>query len=421
MRRYVLNKKYLGLGSNVGNRQNNLQMALKDLRAICEIIEISPVFETPALVTKETQTSWDQSYLNMVVQFESQLEALDFLKHLKNIEISLGRKSVQKWAPRTIDIDILFWDHMEVHSDALTLPHPEVYHRSFVLDPLASLDLRYLKEARSHPLHTPLWMAIVNLTPDSFSNSDTCLKNSDVLDKINGFIDLGVHIIDIGAESTRPGAEHIELEEEWSRLFPILNFWKSHFPKENLHPLLSVDTYKSKIAERSIEFGADIINDVSGLKDPNMLPLLKNSDAKYVLTHSLDVPANPQNILAEPAIENLCHWLEDKLELFEKNGISTERLFFDPGIGFGKSAFQSIEILKNIQVFQKYPVRLLIGHSRKSFLKSLTQESPQNRDAETLGISLELIRQGVDVLRIHNPEIHIRAHRTIQYVKNESH
>ena len=196
--------------------------------------------------------------------------------------------------------------------------------------------------------------------------------------------------------------------------------------------------------------GANIINDVSGLTDKaqntndKMLSLLENSSALYVLMHSLDIPANPKNTLPEKEdpLPLLCQWLENKLELLDKRKISFHRIFFDPGIGFGKNALQSLHILKNLEIFKKYPVQLLVGHSRKSFMKNFNLPLPTTeatveldteskttnkrmeptvsmatqRDPHTLGISMKLIQKGVDVLRIHNPELHIQAHQAWNHV-----
>ena len=147
-----------------------------------------------------------------------------------------------------------------------------------------------------------------------------------------------------------------------------------------------------------------------------MLYLLKDSKAGYVLTHSLDVPVNPKNVLTGDPMPTLHNWLEKKLEIFYKHNISLDRIFFDPGIGFGKSSLQSLKILKNLKSFQSCPVRLLVAHSRKSFMKDFSPQNAGLRDPETVGVSMRLIQQGVDVLRVHNPEIHIRAFRGWSHV-----
>ena len=229
---------------------------------------------------------------------------------------------------------------------------------------------------------------------------------------------MGVSMIDLGAESTRPGATHISAEEEWIRLKPFLKKLQELYGTQNLKPLISVDTRHAKTAEACLKTGIDILNDVSGLKNQDMLSLLKNSQVSYILTHSLDVPVNPKNILKGNPLKALCHWLEEKLEILEKHHISKDRIFFDPGIGFGKNALQSLTILKSLSTFYSYPIRLLIGHSRKSFMNNFSSQEAEERDSETLGVSMNLIQQGVDVLRVHNPEIHIKAFRGWSHVKS---
>ena len=414
---------FLSLGSNLEPRRKHLSKAIEELSLIGLLKRVSPIYESPALLPPEAPPSWNESFLNLVVELEFSESPQKLLNQLKNIEKKLGRKKTKKWAPRNIDLDILLFGKQSHSSSDLKIPHSEMGKRAFVLDPLKDLLPRYIQEARRHKNHSPLWMAIVNLAPNSFSDGGVFTNpNGEVnfLETMEEYEKLNVSIIDLGAESTRPGGMGISWQEELGRLKPFLEQLSDFLKNKKLKPLISVDTRHTKTAEVSLNSGADIINDVSGLRDPEMLSLLKDSTAGYVLTHSLDVPVNPENTLDGDPLKILCQWLEEKLEVFYKNHISMDRIFFDPGIGFGKDPLQSLKILRNLKVFHPYPVRLLVGHSRKSFMKTFSPPEPALRDPESLGISMGLIQQGVDVLRVHNPEFHIRGLRGWSHIKDNT-
>ena len=344
-------KVHLGLGSNLKPRKQHILRALDELSSICSIEKISPIYETPALLPPESPPEWNKPFLNLVVQIEFSEDPLSLLNHLKAVEKKLGRKDRQKWSPRSIDLDILLCENQQLSLPELTVPHPEMEKRAFVLDPLKDILPSFIPKARRHKNHAPLWMAIINLTPDSFSDGGSFSDEKVFSKTLRHYENIGVAIVDLGAESTRPGAISLSSDEEWERLKPFLEKFFNLFAEKKLRPLISVDTRHVKTAEASQKLGVDIINDVSGLSDTDMLSLLKDSKAAYVLTHSLDVPVNPQNVLKGDPLPILQNWLDKKLEVFEKNNISFDRLFFDPGIGFGKNSLQSLRILKNLKNF----------------------------------------------------------------------
>ncbi len=409
-------KIFLGIGSNLEPRRENIARGLKELSAICSLEKISPVYESPALLPPSAPPEWNKPFLNLTAQIEFSESPLILLGHLKAIEKRLGRKSRKKWSPRSLDLDILLWGDQQLSFPELKIPHPEMERRAFVLDPLKDILPSFIPKARRHKNHAPLWMAIVNLTPDSFSDGGLFSDDKVFSKTLSRYEEMGVAIIDLGAESTRPGALSLSPEEEWGRLQPFLERFFDLFGQKRLRPLVSVDTRHAQTASASLKLGADIINDVSGLRDRKMLSLLKDSQAGYILTHSLDAPVQPDNILLGDPLPILQSWLEKKLDLFDKSQISFDRVFFDPGIGFGKSSLQSLRILKNLRFFESCPVRLAVGHSRKSFMRDFSPAKAGSRDWETLGVSIQLIHQGADVLRVHHPEIHIRAFRGWSHV-----
>ena len=412
---------FIGLGSNQGDRRANLEAAAKALAHCPSVtgLTAAPVFMTPALLPQDAPDSWNVPYLNSVLGFAWSGTPQALLTVLKDIEGALGRVAAARWAPRMIDLDILLFGNDRVEMPTLQIPHYGLYERSFALDPLLhcapNLALpngqSVLNAARRLPSHAPLWMGILNLTPDSFSDGGALATTEQQTRRLDDYDQAGVQILDIGAESTRPGALPLTTGEEWQRLEPMLAHIKQRYRGQYFRPRLSIDTYRATTAEKALAHGADIINDVSGLADPAMLTVLKGSTCDYVLMHSLSIPADRAQVLeaGRDPIKLVRDWALEKLALLDRHGIALSRVMFDPGIGFGKTPQQSLTLLQRYQELQDLPVRLLIGHSRKSFMQLWTAASAAQRDDASIGVSLELCRRGVDVLRVHTPERHIAA------------
>ena len=401
--------KFLSLGSNQGDRRENLVFALDEINKVALIKRQSSLYETPALLPEGAPTMWNVPFLNMVVEISTDLSAEGFLKIIHAIEKKRDRVKGKKWAPRALDIDILLWDDVEIKSSQLKIPHPEMNKRSFVLAPLKDLCPQFILAARRLRTHCPQLMGIINITPDSFSDGGQFFTLESFSRHIDLLVHNGVDIIDVGAESTCPGAIPLSAEAEWMRLKPFLEQLAYLKKNQKLFPLISLDTYHPKNARKALPYGIDIINDVSGLSNPEMLSVLKDSNVDYVLSHSLDIPTNPNNNIDGDPVEYLKLWLESKWEILDRNKISGERIIFDPGIGFGKSSLQSQEIIKNMSMFRELPFRILVGDSRKSFFSTFTPAPPRERDIETIGTSLALLEQGVDILRVHDVKNHEKA------------
>ncbi len=246
---------------------------------------------------------------------------------------------------------------------------------------------------------------ILNVTPDSFSDGGEYFAPEMAVEQARRMLADGADIIDIGAESTRPGASSLTHDEEWERLQPVLEALCG----ENIK--ISIDTRHPQTAEKSLKYGIEWINDVSGFDNPAMVEVAKNCDAKLVIMHNLGIPADPKNIIDDKldVIDEVYHWAEDRIKSLSEQGISNNRIIFDPGIGFGKDAEQSLNLLKNISHFKKLGVEIMVGHSRKSFLTGFTDKPAAGRDFETAIISAYLAQQKVDFLRVHNVEKNLQA------------
>lgn len=413
---------YLGLGSNVGERVQNIEKAIQELASVFipQTLKVACVYENAALLPEGAPQEWNLPFLNTVVTGKSSFAPEELLQKIKEIEIKVGRKAeCLKWSPRALDIDILFYGNKKISKKDIKIPHPEITKRSFVLDPLKDLaparkvfsSKSILQLSRKHPTHLPVLMKILNVTPDSFSG-DGILKTKEELSKLfSNWPSASFQVLDIGAESTRPGASEVSPQEEWKRLKQIFKAIEPFTRGLFLKPKISIDTRRAAIAEKALLWGADIINDVSALGDPKMLEVLKKYECDYVLMHSLSVPANPKLHIDKKVnpTKEVYGFFKKKIALMRKNKISLDRIILDPGIGFGKTAEQSFELIQNIEKFQSLGCRVLVGHSRKSFLASISKSEAKDRDPETLGVSFYLLKKGIDILRVHNTELHAKA------------
>ena len=245
-------------------------------------------------------------------------------------------------------------------------------------------------------------MLIINQTPDSFSDGGKYYQQIDkIIEELEPALAAGVSLIDVGAESTRPGAKALSSVEEIKRLEPllvVLNQLKSCYSFK-----LSLDSFRAETLLHFLPY-LDIVNDVSGKLDSDCLRQIKDAGKNYAFMHSLTIPANPQIVLAancDPCVEIL-QWAECKLEELFKLGFTHKQLICDPGIGFNKTAAQSWYLLRNISRLQSLDVELLVGHSRKRFLDKVTLSEYAGRDSESAAVANFLATQSVDYIRMHD-------------------
>jgi len=281
-------------------------------------------------------------------------------------------------------------------------------------------------------LKVPKIVGVLNITPDSFSDGGLYYDEKAAIEAAKNLILAGADIIDIGAESTRttqridevvhkeiPQREPIQLineTTEWDRLSAplpeIIKLAKEHNVK------VSIDTRHVTTVEKIIEhnYNVDIINDVTGFTDPNMLDVVAHTNFEVIVMHNLGIPANPQIVINEniDAVEEVKNWFVERVKLLNKSGINNDRIILDPGIGFGKTAEQSWQLIKQIKQFAELGNRLLVGHSRKSFFNLITNLPSNKRDIETYAASIFLAQNNVDYIRVHDVEGNKRTLKTAQ-------
>ncbi len=439
---------YLGLGSNLGDRREHLSRAIDALdTGGTAVVRVSPVVESPALLPDSAPPEWNRPYLNLVLECTVRCGPEPLRARIDEIEQAFGRRRASRWSPRPIDIDILLWGRERIETPRLTIPHRDLTRRSFVLTPLAALAPRLTIPGRGKrtvlewsmtlkdPI--PLWMGIVNVTPDSFSDGGrladrprigarhehTAVRpdadggrladRTRVESHVAAMVGAGAHILDVGGESTRPGATPVDPATEWSRVGPVLEQLIERSAGHRLRPLLSLDTRHPEVAEKGLALGVDIINDVGGLTSPAMLALARDSGRDWVAMHHVTLPADPRVTLPvdRDPYDGVEQWLRQRMETWDAQGIDLGRIIFDPGIGFGKNRLQSLRLLRRAGTLRRHGLRVLVGHSRKSFIKSFAGKDEAARDLATLGASLQLCAQGVDIIRIHNVPLHTAAWR----------
>ena len=247
-------------------------------------------------------------------------------------------------------------------------------------------------------------MGVINLTPDSFSDGGDLNSSKKILDQVNQFLCNGVDIVDLGAQSTRPGAEEVGSSIEKKRLIPYLKLIKSEYPDV----LISIDTFNSDVAYEALLNGANWINDVTGgRRDKKILNVVSEFNCPFVITHSR---GNSQNMNELSKYDNVLS--EDNCSLvnliknaLEKN-ISMKNIIVDPGIGFSKDLNHNLEILRNLDLFKKLNLPILIGASRKRFIgEILNENNPKERDIGTLAISCLCSQLNIDIVRVHNVKL----------------
>ncbi len=245
----------------------------------------------------------------------------------------------------------------------------------------------------------PLIMGILNITPDSFSDGGLYLKHDSAISHALALVAEGADILDIGGESTRPGSSPVGLEEELSRVIPVIEG-----VREASDVPISIDTTKSEVAARAIEAGANIVNDVSAARfDPEILDVVARSDAHLCLMHMLGTPENMQlDPSYEELIPEISKFLIDAAEAAIDRGVEKARIILDPGIGFGKSAQENVIILKELAQFVNLGYPILVGTSRKSFMGKLLGYEVNERLEGTLASLAVAGDGGASIVRVHD-------------------
>lgn len=251
---------------------------------------------------------------------------------------------------------------------------------------------------RLFDLSKPKVMGILNLTPDSFYDGGVHNEINKIEDHVNKMVNDGMDILDIGGYSSKPGAKNISVDEELSRVIPILKHIRKIFPEL----VISIDTFRSKIASASLNEGADIINDISGgTLDKNMISVVAKNNCPYILMH---MQGNPQNMQNDPSYENvtleIIQYLAQRIKIAHDNNIVD--IIVDPGFGFGKTLEHNFEILNNLEKFNVLDTPILAGFSRKSMIYKTLKTSSEKALNGTSSLNTIALTKGAKILRVHD-------------------
>ena len=488
-------RAYLAVGSNLGDRYQNIAMALSLLEN-SNISSIRVVRTSYLRMTSPMYVTEQPSFLNGAVEIETTLSPLELLKSIKQVESDLGRdvgpnSTSVRFGPRPVDLDILLFDGYEVtqadgtaadtmdenelipnslvmNLEQLEVPHPRMSEREFVLSPMCDLDgtaihpisnksmsellhsllnhnnktndeeeaVRVLPLPRGRMLlfNETIIMGILNVTPDSFSDGGKYINSSEVA--ASQAIQLerdGAGIIDVGGESTRPGADEVAIEEELERVIPVIR----RIREESDVPI-SIDTRHSSVAKAAIRAGADIVNDVSGgTHDPEMLPCVASLGVPMIIMHMRGNPKTMQSLtnysncdsngadIDSGVVSGVARELMQRSTAAEKAGIPRWLQVVDPGIGFAKDLDGNLELMQGADTLRRRCDNLpfLFGPSRKGFIGKITGEiDPKERDYGTVAACLASIQsiesEACNILRVHNVKAVKQAVMVYEAIQN---
>ena len=250
----------------------------------------------------------------------------------------------------------------------------------------------------SYDLNRPLVMGILNITPDSFSDGGQYLDFDQALKRAEIMIEEGADIIDIGGESTRPGSDPVSVDEELKRITPIIKALNKH---SNI--VISVDTYKPEVMEQVIDMGVAMINDVFALQQPGATEVIKKSNVGICLMHMQGKPKTMQlNPTYQDVVNEVKLFLEERTNSLIAEGIQTERIILDPGFGFGKTFEHNITLLQNLESFQPLKLPLLVGLSRKSFIRKILSGDHDDHLSGSISAAILSILKGAKIVRVHD-------------------
>lgn len=407
---------YLSIGSNIGNRHENLSKAIDLLKKnIFKNLQCSIVLETTCILPPGAPKEWDLPFLNMVVWGECEIAPEQLLISLKEIEYEIGRPKVyEKWAPRIIDLDILFIDGVSLDTPNLKIPHPEIVNRPFLqhlLMLINPLQFHYTKVkedfAKSFVL-SPKLVGIVNVTTDSFSDGGQYFSPELAVTRALELASDGAKIVELGGQSTRPGAKMLTPDQEYDHLKPVLDGLHEYMQRGEIR--ISIDTFCPTVIKKILQnYPITWVNDVKGNLNDYTLRLISEHNCSIALMHSLSIPPTKDLVIDYKldSIETVSKWAIKNIAKLQTLGFDSKSIIIDPGIGFGKSMYQNIWLLRCVQEFKNLGCEIMVGHSRKSFMSAFTTELAPNRDLETIAISA-ILKDNVNYLRVHNICDHMR-------------
>jgi len=265
------------------------------------------------------------------------------------------------------------------------------------------------KQGMHLSLDSPLVMGIINITPDSFYDGGRYISRQAAIERSEQLIAEGTDLIDLGAASTRPGAEDVTPHEELERLVPVLDYLVKHHPKTPV----SIDTFHASVAKETLERGASLINDITGGADSEMYTTVGTYKAPYVLMH---IQGTPKTMQQEPhytdVVEEVHEYFAERIQKLQAAGV--EQIIIDPGFGFGKTVEHNYTLLRHLDRFKDLGLPIMAGVSRKSMINKVLKTKPENALTGTISLNTLALLQGARILRVHDVK---EAKQVIELVK----
>ena len=257
-------------------------------------------------------------------------------------------------------------------------------------------------------------MGIVNVTPDSFSDGGYHALTQAAIEHAQRLMEEGADILDIGGESTRPGATYVSELEELDRVLPVIDGLRS------IAIPISIDTYKPSVMRAALSAGASMVNDVNALQAEGALDLINKSDAAVCLMHKQGTPATmQQHPVYQDVLQEVSEFLRARIAVLEAAGIARQRIVIDPGFGFGKTVTHNLEILRHLNKLNVLGVPILAGLSRKSMLGAITGREVGDRVAASVAAAILAVQRGATIVRVHDVRETVDALKILQAVKEE--
>lgn len=259
-------------------------------------------------------------------------------------------------------------------------------------------------------------MGIINTTPDSFSDGSRFLQTADAVNQALALVEQGADLLDIGGESTRPGAEFVSIEEELSRVIPVIE----RLSTETDVPI-SIDTYKPAVMRAALEAGASMINDVNGLRETGAIDVAVKYQVPVCLMHMQGQPKNMQmNPEYDDVVQDVLGFFKERINACAVAGLGIDKLVLDPGIGFGKTLEHNLALLKAVpEIVEQTQGKVLIGVSRKSMIDKLFARTVEQRLAASLGLAVQSVLNGAKIVRVHDVRETHDAVRAVEAVNNQ--
>jgi dihydropteroate synthase/2-amino-4-hydroxy-6-hydroxymethyldihydropteridine diphosphokinase len=408
----------IALGANLPSPEGAPRETLRRAIALLAARGLAVSARSRLFLTEPIPRSAQPWYVNQVIAVETERPPEEILALLLGVEHQFGRERGERNAARSLDLDLVAYEDLLLDTPELVLPHPRMHERAFVLAPLADVAPGWRHPVSGKAVEellagadrsgvralrpTPLLMGVVNVTPDSFSDGGRFDTTEAAISQAVSLMEAGADILDIGGESTRPGAEPVTLEEEQARVLPVVSAIAAEATKRNR--LVSVDTRNARTMILAIAAGATMINDVTALADPASRRVIAESGVPVILMHMKGDPRTMQrNPVYDDVVADVCADLARARDAAVADGVPPRSIWLDPGLGFGKTLAHNLALLDATPRLKALGHPVLVGASRKSFIGRIDRDGPADqRVGGSVAAALSAAARGADAVRVHD-------------------